>query len=54
MEDLPRENITIVNLASDESGKDATRKAYRAALGYIPDEQFHFDGALRWIRRLLS
>lgn len=52
MEDLPRENVTIVNLASDESGKDATRKAYRAALGHIPDERFHFGGALEWIRDL--
>ena len=52
MEDLPRENITIVNLASDESEADATRTAYRSALGHIPDEQFHFDGALKWIRRL--
>ena len=54
MEDLPRENITIVNLASDESGEGDTRKAYRAALGPIPDEQFHFGGALEWIRDLPS
>ena len=54
MEDLPRENITIVNLASDEFGEDATRKAYRVALGPIPDEQFHFGGALEWIRDLPS
>ena len=54
MEDLPRENITIVNLASDESEADATRTAYRAALGHVPDEQFHFGGALEWIRRLPS
>ena len=54
MEDLPRENITIVNLAGDESGADATRTAYRAALGHIPDEQFQFDGALEWIRDLPS
>ena len=54
MEDLPRENITIVNLASDDSEADATRTAYRAALGHVPDEQFHFGGALEWIRRLPS
>ena len=54
MEDLPRENITIVNLAGDESGADATRTAYRAALGDIPDEQFQFDGALEWIHNLPS
>ena len=54
MEDLPRENITIVNLAGDESGEDATRTVYRAALGHIPDEQFHFGGALDWIRNLPS
>ena len=54
MEDLPRENIAIVNLASDEFGADATRTAYRAALGHIPDKQFHFGGALEWIRRLPS
>ena len=52
MEDLPRENITIVNLASDESGEDVTRAAYRVALGDIPSEQFYFDGALEWIRGL--
>ena len=54
MEDLPRENIAIVNRASDESGAEATRSAYRAALGHIPDEQFHFGGALEWIRGLPS
>ena len=54
MEDLPRENITIVNLASEESAADATQTAYRAALGHIPDEQFYFDGALEWIRNLPS
>ena len=54
MEDLPRENITVINLASNESGEDATRTAYRAALGSIPDEQFCFDGALEWIRNLPS
>ena len=52
MEDLPRENITIVNLASDAFEVDATREAYRAALGPIPDEQFYFGGALEWIRNL--
>ncbi len=52
MEDLPRDNVTIVNLADDDDEADATRTAYRAALGHIPDEQFHFDGALDWIRRL--
>ena len=54
MEDLPRENITIVNLANDERAADATREAYRAALGPIPDEQFYFGGALEWIRGLPS
>ena len=54
MEDLPRENITIVNLASDVTEADAARSAYRAALGPIPDEQFHFGGALEWIRGLPS
>ena len=54
MEDLPRENITIVNLARDELEIDATREAYRSALGYIPDEQFYFSGALEWIRDLPS
>ena len=54
MEDLPRENITIVNLARDEAGEDITRKAYRAALGPIPDDQFYFGGAVEWIRDLPS
>ena len=29
-----------------------TRSRYRSVLGDIPDEQFHFDGALEWIRSL--
>ena len=54
MEDLLLENITIINLASDDSAANTTRSAYRAALGPIPDEQFNFCGALEWIRDLPS
>lgn len=52
LKDLPREDIHIVNLASADSDIRSTRTAYRSVLGDIPDDQFQFDGALDWIRRL--
>ena len=52
LKDLPREDINVVNLSRDELEAEATRERYRAVLGGIPDEQFHFDGTLQWIRGL--
>ena len=52
LEDLPLEDITVVNLSRDDSEAEATRERYRSVFGDIPDGQFHFDGALEWIRGL--
>ena len=52
LKDLPRENIHVVNLASDDSHAEDIRIIYRSALGDISEAQFHLDGALDWIRRL--
>ncbi len=52
LKDLPPEGINVVNLSRDETEKVAMRKRYRSVLGDIPDEQFHWDGALEWIRNL--
>ncbi len=50
--DLPREDIHIVNLASNESQIKEVKAAYRSTLGDIPDSQFQFRGALGWIQGL--
>ena len=52
LKDLPREDITVVNLSRDASEAESTRERYRSVFGDIPDGQFHFDGALEWIRGL--
>ena len=54
LKDLPRENINVVNLRGDDSDEEITRARYRSVLGDIPDEKFHFEGALEWIRSLPS
>ena len=54
LKDLPREDITVVNLGREESEAEALRERYRSVFGDIPDGQFHFDGALEWIRGLPS
>ena len=46
LKDLPREDITVVNLSHENSDAEATRRQYRSVLGDIPDEQHHFNGAL--------
>lgn len=51
LEDLPPEDITVVNLNSEA---ETTRERYRSVFGHIPDGQFHFGGALEWIRGLSS
>ena len=50
LKDLPREDIHVVNLSDEDSEAEVTRGRYRSVLGDIPDKQFHFGGALEWIR----
>ncbi|MYA90098.1 MAG: hypothetical protein F4X97_16885 [Boseongicola sp. SB0662_bin_57] len=52
LKDLPRGDINVVNLSRDDSEAEATRGQYCSVLGEIPEENFHFDGALEWIRNL--
>ncbi len=52
LKDLPRDDITVVNLSRDESEAAMTHRRYRSVLGDIPDERFHFGGALEWIGSL--
>ena len=52
LKDLPRKDINVVNLSRDVSEAEFTRVRYRSVFGNIPDEQFHFDGALDWIGNL--
>ena len=54
LKDLPREDITVVNLSREDSEAEVTRGTYRSVLGDIPDEQFRFGGALEWVRGLSS
>ena len=54
LKDLPRKDINVVNLSREDSEADFTRERYRSVLGNIPDEQFHLDGALDWMRNLSS
>ena len=49
LKDLPRDDITVVNLSRDDAEAEMTQRRYRSVLGAIPDERFHFDGALEWI-----
>ena len=49
LKDLPRDDITVVNLSRDDAGAEITQRRYRSVLGAIPDERIHFDGALEWI-----
>jgi hypothetical protein len=52
-EDLPPGNVTVVSLADDDSGRKPIVATYRKSFGKIPDNNFHFDGAVEWIRQLL-
>ena len=54
LKDLPRGDINVVDLGREVSDAEATRRQYRSVLGDIPDEQFHFGGALEWMRKLSS
>ena len=52
LKDFPPQDINVVNLCRDDIEAEATRRRYRTVLGNIPDEKFHFEGALKWIQRL--
>ena len=52
LKDLPRQDITVVNLSREDSEAEITRSRYRSVFGDMPDQQFQFDGALEWIRGL--
>ena len=54
LEDLPPGNITVVSLVDDAGSRDHIAATYRQSFGDIPDNHFHFDGALEWIRRSLN
>lgn len=48
------ENITVVNLASNDSDKSSLKRLYRDSFGNIPDNNFYLDGALPWSRNMFS
>ena len=52
LKDLPRDDINVVNLSREDTDAEAIRRQYRSVLGDIPDEQYHFNGALEWIRSM--
>ena len=52
LKDLPPQDINVVNLCRDDTEAEATRGRYRSILDNIPDEKFHFEGALKWIQGL--
>ena len=54
LEDLPPGNITVVSLTDDAGSREHIAATYRQSFGGIPDTQFHFDGALKWIRQWLN
>ena len=54
LRDLPRENIRVVDLATEEADIVRFRSRYRGVLGEIPDYRFSFDGAGPWIRTLVD
>ena len=54
LRDLPRENMSVVDLAVEEVEIDRFKARYRSILGEIPDHRFSFDGAASWIRALVD
>ena len=52
LKDLPRGDINVVNLSREDSEAELTHGRYRSVLGDVPDERFHLDGALEWIKGL--
>ncbi len=50
----PKNNIYVVNLASDRREQREIINKYREVFSYIPEKQFNFRGALQWARTLDS
>lgn len=50
----PKNNIYVVNLASDRREQRKIINKYREVFSYIPEKQFNFRGALQWARTLDS
>ena len=44
--------IRVINLATDDEGKEQIRLAYRKAFPKLSEEQFEFDGALKWAQQV--
>jgi hypothetical protein len=54
LEDLPPGDITVVSLADDTDSRENIITTYRQSFGEVPDNQFHFGGAVEWIRQSLQ
>ena len=50
LDDLPMNDVQVVNLAESALDQQAVRERYRAVLGNIPDDCFDFRGVLEWGR----
>lgn len=51
---IAENKIKVVNYAQDKKVIQEIKKRYRVTLGDIPDQNFYFDGALKWIRNLIT
>ena len=54
LRDLPRESMSVVDVATEKVEIDRFKARYRSARGEIPDHRFSFDGAESWIRALVD
>lgn len=45
-------HIRVVNLAENESDTEQIKGAYRKVFPNIQDNQFEFDGAIEWVKRI--
>ena len=52
LEGLGRDRIRVVNKVESEQKRDDTKRRYELVFGNIPEENFLFEDALEWIRRL--
>lgn len=53
VEDVPPDAFTIVTRV-ERTDRERFVSSYRQSLGAIPDANFHFDGAIDWLRRFLD
>jgi hypothetical protein len=44
--------IRVINLATKEENKEQTRSAYRKLFPKLKDDQFEFEGALKWVQEV--